>query len=242
VSLISQHALAGAAADAAQRLLGTAAGKVYFIGDSHSLPPTGQMLTIGGEEKVIANKLVTGLKCWHLRPEGVFYPKHQFDAVAASLPAGADCIFLFGEIDCREGILRAVEKGYHASAHAAYDAVVLIYVAKLLLVQKARKLGRVFVHSALPVLDVTRHLVIGFNKRLKLAVAKQKSLTFLDLTDRLLEAAVEGGPQPHKIATDAGEARVLKQEYVLDSTHISPSYVPGVLQVALDAALAAASS
>lgn len=35
--------------------------------------------------------------------ETEFYPKKNFYHVISSIPHGADVIFLFGEIDCREG-------------------------------------------------------------------------------------------------------------------------------------------
>lgn len=54
--------------------------------------------------------LVTGLKHWHLRKESNFYPKANFWNVLQRIPAGSRVVFVLGEIDCREGILRAVEK------------------------------------------------------------------------------------------------------------------------------------
>ena len=33
----------------------------------------------------------------------------------SNIPDGADVVFIFGEIDCREGILVAVEKGRYAN-------------------------------------------------------------------------------------------------------------------------------
>jgi hypothetical protein len=83
---------------------------IYCCGDSHSLSSAWQIINIKGEETVLIPKLVTGLKCYHLRPESMFFPKNNFYNVVASIPRGARVLFMFGEIDCREGILRAVEK------------------------------------------------------------------------------------------------------------------------------------
>ena len=59
---------------------------------------------------LLVPKLVTGLKCWHLRDECDFYPKKHFENVMRTIPAKATVIFVFGEIDCREGLLEAVER------------------------------------------------------------------------------------------------------------------------------------
>jgi hypothetical protein len=54
--------------------------------------------------------LYTGLKHWHLRKDSDYYPKANFTAVTEGLPEGATVVFIFGEIDCREGLLVAVER------------------------------------------------------------------------------------------------------------------------------------
>lgn len=40
----------------------------------------------------------------------MFYPKHQFLTTIKALPRGAQLVLLLGEIDCREGLLLAVQK------------------------------------------------------------------------------------------------------------------------------------
>lgn len=50
------------------------------------------------------------LQIWHLRPESTFYPKAQFQKALRHVPDGAQLAMLFGEIDCREGLLLAVQK------------------------------------------------------------------------------------------------------------------------------------
>jgi hypothetical protein len=45
---------------------------------------------------------------WGLEPvspatDSTFYPKRNFYSVISGIPQGASVIFLFGEIDCREG-------------------------------------------------------------------------------------------------------------------------------------------
>ena len=72
--------------------------------------PAYQKIEFGGSTRRIVPKLVTGLKCWHLRPESTFYPKFNFFNVVRTIPKNANVIFQFGEIDCREGIVFAVQK------------------------------------------------------------------------------------------------------------------------------------
>jgi hypothetical protein len=47
---------------------------------------------------------------WHLRLSSSFYPKVQFWNTMKLLPRGSQITLLVGEIDCREGLLFAVEK------------------------------------------------------------------------------------------------------------------------------------
>jgi len=110
--------------------------QVYVCGDSHALAPAWSVLDVGEEEVLLHPALVTGLKHWHLRPACAFYPKRNFHCVmglddgqagphatslglfqhaagqcsSRAVPVGASVIFVLGEIDCREGILVAVEK------------------------------------------------------------------------------------------------------------------------------------
>jgi len=44
------------------------------------------------------------------RDESTFYPKFNFYNVVRTIPEGANVVFQFGEIDCREGIVFAVQK------------------------------------------------------------------------------------------------------------------------------------
>ena len=84
---------------------------LYMCGDSHSQPPAWHVLNIHGEARLLVPMLVTGMKCWHLRPESRFYPKSNFyNVVEKRIPCDSQVVFMFGEIDCREGILVAVSK------------------------------------------------------------------------------------------------------------------------------------
>ena len=55
-------------------------GKVYVIGDSHTLPTAWRVVRrtrANGdvEDLVLVPRLVTGVKIWHLRPDSKFYTK-----------------------------------------------------------------------------------------------------------------------------------------------------------------------
>lgn len=63
------------------------------------------------EARLLVPLLVTGLKVWHLRGDCQFYPNFAFRVAIDSVPQCSQVIMLFGEIDCREGILVSVEKG-----------------------------------------------------------------------------------------------------------------------------------
>ena len=73
---------------------------------------------------------------------------------------------MFGEIDCREGLLLAVDKLKYESMADAVSVLVDIYVDVLegLIVDRHME---VFVHPVPPVLNETRHVVEPFNAALQ---------------------------------------------------------------------------
>ena len=92
---------------------GRGAKALYVCGDSHVLSSAYAVIRPGGEPRVLVPRLVTGVKQWHLRSESNFYTKEIFRRSLATVPDGSEVMFLIGEIDCREGILVAVEKGVY---------------------------------------------------------------------------------------------------------------------------------
>ena len=75
---------------------------------------------------------------------------------------GSTVLFVFCEIDCREGLVMATEKDRYASVAEGIKVVVDIYVDVLKKVSRRKNL-RALVHPVVPVLDVTRHIVSAFN-------------------------------------------------------------------------------
>ncbi|KAJ1494350.1 hypothetical protein T484DRAFT_1765713, partial [Baffinella frigidus] len=56
---------------------------------------------------------------------------NNFNNVVASIPRGARVLFMFGEIDCREGILRAVEKTRYTDIEEGLRVTIDFYLSSL---------------------------------------------------------------------------------------------------------------
>jgi hypothetical protein len=67
-------------------------------------------IKIAGQRRLLQPLLITGAKVWHLRPDSSCPTKHQLWAAVSQLPVNAEVVLLLGEIDCREGLLTAVER------------------------------------------------------------------------------------------------------------------------------------
>ena len=187
---------------------------IYVCGDSHVMPVSWVDIEVkatdgGGTEKaLLIPKLVTGVKQWHLRDNSNFYPKANFLNAIKSVPKGAEVVMMIGEIDCREGIFTAIEKGYYESVEEGIKATVGVFISLLKeLIQK--KKFKIYVHPILPVLNETREMVKLYNSIYKSEVDKMSDVKWLDFFDDLLT------PDRDK----------LKPEYQLDGTHISPKYI-----------------
>ena len=64
--------------------------KLFVCGDSHCLSSAWSELTVAGKKRLVVPKLVTGVKQWHLRKEGDFYPKANFSCAIDSIPNGSE--------------------------------------------------------------------------------------------------------------------------------------------------------
>lgn len=217
---------------------------IYVVGDSHVLPCAWQTVDLRQTEEessschVLVPNIVTGAKLWHLREQSKFYTKAAFWDKISSVPAGAPVIFVLGEIDCREGILRAVQKGKHSGVEAALQAVIDTYLALLQQVRKKLPSSQIFVHPVPNVLPETRSLTVSFNILLdapatqaKLAKAKVKLLKF-----RGMFVGHPDGP-PIMDAPEYAKLELLP-ELKLDGTHLNPAYIASHLTPALKSAWA----
>mmetsp|Transcript_86982 Transcript_86982/g.130416 ORF Transcript_86982/g.130416 Transcript_86982/m.130416 type:complete len:837 (-) Transcript_86982:22-2532(-) len=181
---------------------------LFVVGDSHTLPTAWQTVTIKEKKRLLVPKLVTGCKMWHLRKEAFFFPKANFDNIINTLPNGSDAIFLFGEIDCREGILVAIEKCRYETVEEGIEHTIDIYMEKLKEVKKQKAI-QIFVHPVIPVLDETRNMVKQFNEVLERRVNQTNDFHWLDFFNSLL---TEDGAN-------------LCPDFALDGTHMNPSYL-----------------
>ena len=192
---------------------------LYVCGDSHSLAPAWRQVTLRGQSRLLHPLLVTGCKIWHLRPEGRFYPKVQFYNTVRKLPRGSQVVMLFGEIDCREGLLLAVERCKYESLEEGISHTLNIYVDLLLSLIREQDF-ELFVHPIAPVLNETRPIVMAFAREMKRKVlatagtpAARGRLHYLDFFDQLLLPGVSGA-QPS-----------LQPHLQFDGTHMHPAYV-----------------
>ena len=191
---------------------------IYFASDSHSISPAWRVINYRGKSHVIHPLLATGVKVWHVRKEGCFYPKFSLLNALKAVPNGSGVIFNIGEIDCREGLLHAVNNCKYDTLEEAIEATVDIYTG-FLREQKEQHGFVTFVHPVFPVLDETRTVVLQFNAKLEDCVKKCSGLHWLNLMDDLL---VNGTSE-------------FNCEYKLDGTHVHPKYV-SLLEKALEEA------
>lgn len=223
--------------------------QIYVCGDSHALSPAWKRWHLDGVDVELRPALVTGLKHWHLRPESVFYPKRNFYSmvgletserknVSSALGLGkisyanrldekdvvpdhSIVVFVLGEIDCREGILVAIQKLRYRNIEEGIDKTSLHFVKAAEIVAREKKLRKAFVHPVPPVLDETRAIVIMYNARLKVHVDNSEHLHWLDFFEGFLELNVEG-------SAGAPIAK-LKPKYNFDGTHLNPAYLDDLL-------------
>jgi len=192
---------------------------LYMIGDSHVISPAWSIVKVNDEDRLISPLLVTGIKHWHLRPESVFYPKANFECAVNSVPNGSDVIFLLGEIDCREGLLLAVERDIYSNLQEGIEHTVKLFLSSLKKIIQRKKFRTVYIHPILPVLSETRPIVIAYNAVYEKAVKGMKDTTvkWLNFFDNLL-------------STDKTS---LLEDYRMDGTHVNPIYVSRCLQNSL---------
>jgi hypothetical protein len=183
---------------------------IYVVGDSHSLSCGWHTIEDhNGHDRILRPMLVTGLKCWHMRPESRFYPKANLHSVLSQIPRGADVLFIFGEIDCREGLLVSVERCRYTDVDEGIAVTVDIYVQKLLEIHEEYEFN-ILVHPVPPVLDLTRDVVKRFNRvcQAKVQEVQHSAIRYLDFAHRLLGA--DGS-----LAAGLG----------YDGTHLHPRYL-----------------
>ena len=198
---------------------------IYVLGDSHCLSSAFSVIHLPSPSSptpiphLLRPLLSTGTKIWHLRSACTFYPHVNYEAALSKLLPSSTVILSFGEIDCREGLLVAVEKGkYSGGMEEAIASTVAMYEKEW---DRLMGMGhRVWVHPVQPVLDITRPVVRPFEKALRervqarqakagKAVKSRGELHYLNFFDDLLNA----------------DGSFNSAEYGMDGTHIHPRYV-----------------
>lgn len=183
---------------------------IYFVGDSHCLTSAWQHIKFKEDTFTIHPVLSTGTKIWHLRRESQFYPKINFYNAIKVIPDNAAVMLCFGEIDCREALLLCVEKAKYDSIEEAIDKVIDIYIEVIKDLYKKYNWS-IYIHPVMPVLDITRSLVMLFNSILKNRIKKESTVRWLQFVDELLY-------------TNEDNRLVLKDCYKFDGTHVHPRY------------------
>ncbi|KAI0238820.1 hypothetical protein LSAT2_010398 [Lamellibrachia satsuma] len=179
---------------------------LYFASDSHCLTPAWGRLIVATIPYTIHPILSTGTKLWHLRRDGIFYPKVNFYNALRCIPDGAIVVFNFGEIDCRESLQKCVDDCKYESLEEAVVTLIDIYIDVLLdLVTRHHWL--IYVHPVPPVL--TRLVVMEFNKHLGKRLSTTPQLRWLDFV--------------HDLFTSDGSC--LQKIYDFDGVHLHPGYV-----------------
>eukprot|EP01112_Ceratiomyxa_fruticulosa_P020635 TRINITY_DN7095_c0_g2_i1.p1 TRINITY_DN7095_c0_g2~~TRINITY_DN7095_c0_g2_i1.p1 ORF type:complete len:746 (-),score=166.86 TRINITY_DN7095_c0_g2_i1:30-2267(-) len=158
---------------------------IYVAGDSHSISPAWHVISVKDEPRLLIPILVTGLKIWHLRPKSRFFPKINFLQAISSIPLNSDVIFLFGEIDCREGFPLCVQRCKYDTLEEGMNITINIYMDVLTKIIHERKFAA-FIHPVVPVLNETRHIVKLFNRLLRSKVERVKEIKGVDFFDKLL--------------------------------------------------------
>jgi hypothetical protein len=206
---------------------------IYLCGDSHCLSGGWSILKVHSLPRLVIPKLVTGVKCWHLRPESKFYPKENFLQTIASIPIGSEVIFVLGEIDCREGLLAALERGQYGSLEEGMKHTIGIFVKMLKDLKKSRKF-RMYIHPVPPVLNETRAIVMMYNSVYRKAIQdlQDDSIVWLEFVGDLVldTATMRLGSQMSEaelasIATMPNNRLMLREKYRHDGTHLHPSYL-----------------
>jgi tetratricopeptide (TPR) repeat protein len=196
---------------------------IFVFGDSHILSLAWRGIKLREQDYLLRPVLATGVKAWHLRDESTFYPKANFYNALKTIPDNAKVIFVFGEIDCRDGILRAIEKDRYTDLDDGIKKVVDIYMRVLNKVIVQKKI-EAYIHPVNPVLNETRSIVMKFNAYLEASVRNNGAMKWLDFVEHLLSITNE-------------ESVVLNPKYALDGTHLHPSYAKDLLEPAINFAL-----
>ena len=165
---------------------------MYIIGESHSLPPNGEIVNYQGQLMKCKSMWMEGCKQWHLGNTKKNIFKSQFEIILRELPRKSKILLLIGEIDCRpdEGIILAAKKTSLKSLSEIANETTKSYISYVNI--EARKYDHQLVIGGVPatrinineltplVADQLVTIIREFNEHLKKWTINA-NLAFLDL-------------------------------------------------------------
>ena len=107
---------------------------LFVIGDSHTLTYGWRSLSIHSEKRTCIPILITGIKAWHFRKNTQFYTYTALHNALQEIHNNSspkELIISAGEIDVREGIGRALDKGHYKTLKEAIEETVREYISEL---------------------------------------------------------------------------------------------------------------
>lgn len=112
---------------------------------------------------------------------------------------------------CKTSLLQYLTCTYrYDTIEDGMETVINIYLQVLKSLQNKHQ-WKIFIHPVVPVLDITRPIVLQFNRILATKLLTEPTIHWLNFVKELLI-----GPE---------EAEVLKEDYKFDGTHLHPKYV-----------------
>ena len=98
---------------------------LYVVGESHSLPAHGAVVSYRGRPMRCMAQWIVGCKQWHLGNGKANKYRYKFEQLMAGLPQRSTVLLNIGEIDCRpgEGISKVWEKSAKNSPEKSLESI-----------------------------------------------------------------------------------------------------------------------
>ena len=207
---------------------GNPEGELVFIGESHSLAPSGKIFPWRGKMVQASAKPIRGIKMFHLGKEAPHKWKSYFREKLNRLTDGCDVVLAIGEIDCRpdEGVFyTACQRGISVTDLLEKTVTEFIDFAS----DEFRKLDKNI--SSITLMG-TPFPVYELDGRLPATTTKQEFLDFVTCANSTMRlGAMNAGWDFLDIysATQDG-AEEPDNPMRIDQTHLSPAFYSQVEQ------------
>ena len=206
---------------------------LFIVGDSHCLTYSWRTVTFQEEFRTICPFLVTGIKAFHTRRGTKFYTHTALHlAMAEMQKSGAsELLFSAGEIDVREGISVAVDRGKYESVEVATQQTATEFVVALEQLAEVYQLSIMLLpvapHANRPGKSgrwknrlERRKISVLFNQTLQRTCKPENGVCFLNYLDKLY-ASPSPKAQGGVVAKDPYADKVLDPIYDSDKTHLN---------------------